>query len=434
MVVSSSSKVSGGYTLVQGSLSKLGSCIWQLAEFSEPNAFVLQEHHFNSTCFFNSQIEATCLPWKNKPLTMQEALNSPGNASRLHSALELKLFAAFGDQRLASPPGYLNNLASVGIGGGGGDDALFRCSSPFSPSFGFSSPSPLATTSSVSLSPSSSASLVDDCDDAAAADADAVATGHRLQLARLALQYQEVADRYELCLARLADAVDEAAALHRENAELRVANADLMRRLALLSGIGKQAAAAAIADEVRRLGFGDHKHAAKECAPEKPAVLPKSISVRSSDYLKMNNPKKVQAPATPAANNHKPRASNQTNASSQRVYSKGNGGDKKGEEPKEPPHTAAAGGMELDGELEVYNQGTFKTELCNKWEETGACPYGDQCQFAHGVAELRPVIRHPRYKTQVCRMVLGGEVCSYGHRCHFRHTLTPAERLHLPRP
>jgi butyrate response factor 1 len=239
--------------------------------------------------------------------TMQEALISPGNACRLRSALELKPFA-FGDQRLASPPGYLSSLASVG---GGGDDALFRCSSPFSPSFGFSSPSPLATSSvSVSLSPSSSASLVDDCDDAA--DADAVATGHRLQLARLALQYQEVADRYELCLGRLADAADEAAALHRENAELRVANADLTRRLALLSGIGKQAAAAAIADEVRRLGFGDHKHAAKECAPEKPAVLPKSISVRSSDFLKMNKPKKVQAPATPAANNRKHRASNPT--------------------------------------------------------------------------------------------------------------------------
>lgn len=247
---------------------------------------------------------------------MQEALISPGNAGRLRSALELKPFA-FGDQRLASPR-YLN-LASVGVGvGGGGDDPLFRCSSPFSPSFGFSSPSPLATSSvSVSLSPSSSASLVDDCDDAAAAAADAAdaATGHRLQLARLALQYQEVADRYELCLARLADAADEAAALRRENAELRIANADLTRRLALLSGIGKQAAAAAIADEVRRLRFGDHHKTAKECATEKPAaVLPKSISVRSNEYLKLNQPKQVQvqAPATPAANHRKPRASNPT--------------------------------------------------------------------------------------------------------------------------
>ncbi|KAI3968768.1 hypothetical protein MKX01_028918 [Papaver californicum] len=46
-----------------------------------------------------------------------------------------------------------------------------------------------------------------------------------------------------------------------------------------------------------------------------------------------------------------------------------------------------------------------KTELYNKWEETGVCPNGDRCQFAHAVEELRPVIRHPRYKTEVCRMI-----------------------------
>ena len=74
-------------------------------------------------------------------------------------------------------------------------------------------------------------------------------------------------------------------------------------------------------------------------------------------------------------------------------------------------------------DLEVYKQGTFKTELCNKWQETGECPYGDHCRFAHGIDELRPVIRHPRYKTQVCRMVLNGVVCPYGHRCHFLHSL-----------
>lgn len=84
-------------------------------------------------------------------------------------------------------------------------------------------------------------------------------------------------------------------------------------------------------------------------------------------------------------------------------------------------------------QFEVYNQGMLKTELCNKWEETGTCPYGNQCQFAHGIAELRPVIRHPRYKTEVCRMVLAGVVCPYGHRCHFRHSITPAD-LFLPRP
>ena len=80
-------------------------------------------------------------------------------------------------------------------------------------------------------------------------------------------------------------------------------------------------------------------------------------------------------------------------------------------------------------EVEVYNQGMTKTELCNKWQETGTCPYADDCQFAHGIKELRPVIRHPRYKTEVCRMVLAGDVCSYGHRCHFRHSLSDQEKL-----
>ncbi|XP_051225156.1 zinc finger CCCH domain-containing protein 9 isoform X1 [Lolium perenne] len=349
------------------------------------------------------------------PSAMQhEALVAPANADRLRSAFELKSYA-FGDQRLSSSPRYLPS---------GGDDGLYRCSSPFSPSLGFSSPSPLAT--SVSLSPSSSASLVDDadyCGGAAAADA----TGHRLQLARVALQYQEVVDRYELCLSRLAEAVDEAAVLRRENAELRVANGDLARRVAMLGGT--QTAAVAIADEIRRLrGLGDQKvHA----SPEKTAVLPKSISVRSSDYLKMNQP--APAAATPAVYSRKPRASNPTNPSSQQKWG-ADGGMKWGEEKKQlqkdrQPDASSGAAAELD----VCNQGMFKTELCNKWEETGACPYGDQCQFAHGVSELRPVIRHPRYKTEVCRMVLNGQVCPYGHRCHFRHSLTAAERL-LRRP
>uniref|UniRef100_A0A8I6XEM1 C3H1-type domain-containing protein n=2 Tax=Hordeum vulgare subsp. vulgare TaxID=112509 RepID=A0A8I6XEM1_HORVV len=334
---------------------------------------------------------------------MQEALVSPANADRLRSAFELKPYA-FGDQRLSSSPRYLPS----------GDDGLYRCSSPFSPSLGFSSPSPLAT--SVSLSPSSSGSLVDDGDYDGAAAADA--TGHRLQLARLALQYQEVADRYEMCLSHLAEAVDEAAVLRRENTELRVANSDLARRVALLGG--KETAAVVIADEIRRFRLGEHK-ASKQRAPEKLAVLPKSISVRSNDYLKMNQA--APAAATPPAYSRKPRAAN-VNPSpvTQRAYlGLGVDGGKKGEEHKAKQDAA--------GELDVYNQGMFKTELCNKWEETGACPYGDQCQFAHGVSELRPVIRHPRYKTEVCRMVLNGEVCPYGHRCHFRHSLTAAERL-----
>ncbi|KAK8953627.1 putative zinc finger CCCH domain-containing protein 21 [Platanthera guangdongensis] len=75
-----------------------------------------------------------------------------------------------------------------------------------------------------------------------------------------------------------------------------------------------------------------------------------------------------------------------------------------------------------EGEVVAYSQGTTKTELCNKWDEMGCCPYAERCRFAHGINELRPVIRHPRYKTQICRMLGAGNGCPYGHRCHFRHS------------
>ncbi|KAH0469996.1 hypothetical protein IEQ34_001554 [Dendrobium chrysotoxum] len=87
-----------------------------------------------------------------------------------------------------------------------------------------------------------------------------------------------------------------------------------------------------------------------------------------------------------------------------------------------------ASSLQDNGEVEVeaYSQGTTKTELCNKWGEMGLCPYAERCQFAHGLEELRPVIRHPRYKTQLCRMLSSGGGCPYGHRCHFRHATLPA--------
>ncbi|MCL7033657.1 hypothetical protein MKW94_026818 [Papaver nudicaule] len=78
-------------------------------------------------------------------------------------------------------------------------------------------------------------------------------------------------------------------------------------------------------------------------------------------------------------------------------------------------------------EMDAYYQGMSKTKLCSEWLETGVCPYVNDCQWAHGTRELRPV-RQPRYKTQVCRMVLHGGFCRYGHRCRFRHALTDQEK------
>ncbi|KAF3845178.1 hypothetical protein F7725_008341 [Dissostichus mawsoni] len=44
------------------------------------------------------------------------------------------------------------------------------------------------------------------------------------------------------------------------------------------------------------------------------------------------------------------------------------------------------------------NSSRYKTELCRPFEENGSCKYGDKCQFAHGIHELRSLSRHPKYK------------------------------------
>lgn len=63
----------------------------------------------------------------------------------------------------------------------------------------------------------------------------------------------------------------------------------------------------------------------------------------------------------------------------------------------------------------------YKTELCKRFSEFGSCRYGAKCQFAHGLAELRHVVRHPKYKTTKCKSYWGSGHCPYGSRCRFIH-------------
>jgi len=63
----------------------------------------------------------------------------------------------------------------------------------------------------------------------------------------------------------------------------------------------------------------------------------------------------------------------------------------------------------------------YKTELCRPFQESGTCKYGDRCQFAHGVEEIRTLVRHPKYKTELCRTFHSTGFCPYGPRCHFVH-------------
>lgn len=67
------------------------------------------------------------------------------------------------------------------------------------------------------------------------------------------------------------------------------------------------------------------------------------------------------------------------------------------------------------------NSSRYKTELCRPFQESSTCKYGDKCQFAHGMHELRSLSRHPKYKTELCRTFHSIGFCPYGPRCHFIH-------------
>ncbi|PRQ37877.1 putative transcription factor C3H family [Rosa chinensis] len=255
--------------------------------------------------------------------------------------------------------------------------------------------------SSLSLTPST---LSDDDGDHHDDDCN---TMHRLGQAQLVLECEELRNH-------LRDLNNEVDSLRRENAVLRSANTDLVKLLSSPAALHNFLNASTylntfMADELKPLGVGVFSprdgDEASDISPTSVIMernrfnadrfsLPKSISVRSSGYKKVN-----------------------PSFGANQLLQDG---------PARVPKEGSSGAMQV--KVKAYNQGMLKTELCNKWEESGACPYGDNCQFAHGVRELRPVMRHPRYKTQICRMVLTRGTCPYGHRCHFRHSLNDQHR------
>lgn len=63
----------------------------------------------------------------------------------------------------------------------------------------------------------------------------------------------------------------------------------------------------------------------------------------------------------------------------------------------------------------------FKTELCKKYSETGKCPYGMKCRFAHGKEELLSKKLCNNYKKKQCKTFYECGYCPYGSRCNFKH-------------
>jgi len=85
-------------------------------------------------------------------------------------------------------------------------------------------------------------------------------------------------------------------------------------------------------------------------------------------------------------------------------------------------NSSLANNTNSDGNnLKQMNYGRYKTELCRQFSENGECKYGDKCQFAHGVVDLKDVNRHPKYKTDYCKTFHSKGFCPYGPRCHFIH-------------
>jgi len=57
----------------------------------------------------------------------------------------------------------------------------------------------------------------------------------------------------------------------------------------------------------------------------------------------------------------------------------------------------------------------MKTRLCTYFMDTGVCPSGDNCTFAHGAHEIRS------FKTRMCKFVASG-TCPQGDKCVFAHS------------
>ncbi|EPR79780.1 Zinc finger protein [Spraguea lophii 42_110] len=71
----------------------------------------------------------------------------------------------------------------------------------------------------------------------------------------------------------------------------------------------------------------------------------------------------------------------------------------------------------------------YKTEMCKSYEEFGTCRYGEKCQFAHSIQELRSVTRHPKYRTEICKTFWIQGNCPYFSRCCFIHDSVTEEDI-----
>ncbi|MQL94271.1 hypothetical protein Taro_026925 [Colocasia esculenta] len=280
------------------------------------------------------------------------------------------------------------------------------------------------SSSFVTGTPTSCPSSAIDGESSSSASVDVPAALLHVQRQQILCKLQGTVDCYNDCFRSLRLALDDLEILRQENLALSAENLGLSllleeRENEVLSAPPGSGSVLGASSGIRQIGAAGEENAPPAeglvdsgCGKTGArGVLPKSISIRSKGFLKAKDPTAGGGTVSPD--------------------DAGGSGDAVGHPSRSLPLGSVQVAEETDVQggiaVQVYNQGTVKTELCNKWEDMGWCPYGDLCQFAHGVDELRPVIRHPRYKTQLCRMLNAPGGCPYGHRCHFRHAVLPKQ-------
>lgn len=136
--------------------------------------------------------------------------------------------------------------------------------------------------------------------DAVPFDGALASAGRQVSSSSSIMEFQQLYNRYTLCIGQLQDSIEEVDALRRENDSLRICNTDLGRRLSLLTSRDRLfsdlnclniSSPVAISPAASIPTPPPHiEHNRIEQRSTERVSLPKSIAVRSSGYLKMNRP------------------------------------------------------------------------------------------------------------------------------------------------
>lgn len=84
-------------------------------------------------------------------------------------------------------------------------------------------------------------------------------------------------------------------------------------------------------------------------------------------------------------------------------------------------HVQIPNKQDLQNEQPEVNKQLYKTELCESFTTKGQCKYGNKCQFAHGLQELKLKHHSNNYRTKPCINWVKLGYCPYGKRCCFKH-------------